>query len=222
MKNRGRGAGLAALAFLLTVTQRIQAAPSPAVPSIPPLDVPYFGQTLAYPWGGDFMGDSRALIADNGCVMVSTCMVLSYYGLDLDPRRLNRALTQAGGYREMSFAGELVGNLSFDFGSIPRIFPEIGSLKMHGPFRSEADFAFIYEALEAGRPVVLLLQSPRGFSHAVVAIGASGKSILINDPLDPATKTLAQGYARKKGSPGWEFEGVVMDAAVYAPKAGKR
>lgn len=182
------------------------------------LDVPYFGQTLEWRWGSDFMGDTRALIADNGCALTATAMVLSYWGVDTDPRRLDRALLLGGGYSELSYAGEKLGRMGMNFGAIPRIFPAIATVKYRGAVRRDADLQSIRDELAAGRPVVLMLQSPGGFSHSVCATGFSGDDILINDPLDKNIHSLREGYGRKGAKGAWPLEGVIYDAISVYPK----
>jgi len=187
-----------------------------AVPPVAVLPVPFYGQTLEWPWGGDFMGNARALVADNGCVMTSTAMILSYEGIDVDPRALDRALVAAKAYLPMSFQGEALGNMGFNVSAIPSVFPRIGSVRTRTPVKDEADLEFVRAAIRAKRPALLLVMSRRGFSHAVVAVGTRGRDIVINDPLDRKARSLLGDYGRLNGA-GWPLSGVVLLAAVYEP-----
>jgi hypothetical protein len=179
------------------------------------LDVPYFGQTLEWPWGSDFMGDSRALIADNGCILSCVAMALAYHGVDTDPRRLDRAMILSGAYLPLDFSGERIGRIGFDFGAVPPLFDLIERVEQRGPFRSPADAEAARDAIAAGLPVVLIVTSPKGFNHAVLAVGFSGDDFVIHDPLDQTTKSLRKGYG---GGSGGSFEGLVLGAAIYYPR----
>ncbi len=179
------------------------------------LKVPYFGQTLEWPWGSDFMGDSRALIADNGCILCCVAMALAYHGVDTDPRRLDRALIKAEAYLPLDYAGERIGRIGFDFGAVPRLFPEIKRVEQRGVFRAASDAEYARQAIASGLPVVLVVTSPKGFNHAVLAVGFSGDDFVIADPLDQATRSLRQGYG---GGRDGNFEGLIQGMALYYPR----
>src|SRR3954469_18031756 len=61
------------------------------------LPVPLFRQGDAQ-WRADLLGPTPATIGAEGCALSSAAMVLSYYGVDTDPHRLNEFLIGNGGY----------------------------------------------------------------------------------------------------------------------------
>lgn len=182
------------------------------------LDVPYFGQTLDEPWGGDFMGDSRALIADNGCIMTCAAMSLAGFGADTDPGRLNRALAEKGLYSEMSFRGERLGRMGFSYESIRALYPALRGLKMRGRISTPADAETVRNEIRSGRPVILTVIFRGTYNHAILAYGFEGRDFLVHDPMDPGNRTLAQ-YAARAGNPSADAFACVTGTAVYSPEA---
>jgi parallel beta-helix repeat protein len=53
--------------------------------------------------GGDKLGGDGPTIRDAGCALTSAAMVMAYYGVDTDPKRLNNAIGRAG-YADQSVA----------------------------------------------------------------------------------------------------------------------
>jgi len=49
-------------------------------------------------WRSDPLGPTRNTLGAEGCAVASAAMVLASYGFDVDPQRLNRFLTEHGGY----------------------------------------------------------------------------------------------------------------------------
>jgi hypothetical protein len=182
------------------------------------LDVPYFGQTLDAPWGGDFMGDSRALIADNGCIMTCAAMSLAGFGADTDPGRLNRALIGQGLYADMSFRGEQLGRMAFSYESIRVLYPALKSLKMRGKVTTQADAQTLRNEIRAGRPIIATVVFRRSYNHAILIYGFEGADFLVHDPMDPGNRTLAQ-YAQRAGNATAGPFDCVIGTAVYSPEA---
>jgi len=182
------------------------------------LNVPYFGQTLDEPWGGDFMGDARALVADNGCIMACAAMNLAGYGADIDPGRLNRALADSGLYSEMSFRGERLGRMGFSYESIRVLYPALKGLKMRGKVATRADAETLRSEIRAGRPIIATVAFRKTYNHAILIYGFEGSDFLVHDPMNPENETLAQ-YAERAGNATTAPFDCVIGTAVYSPGA---
>src|SRR5690349_20412751 len=61
------------------------------------LPVPVFRQNDPK-WGADHLGATSNTIGGQGCALTSAAMVLASYGIDTDPQRLNRYVSENGGY----------------------------------------------------------------------------------------------------------------------------
>ena len=57
--------------------------------------VPYFSQCDSR-WGSDRLGGDGPTICGMGCALTSAAMVMAYYGVDTDPKRLNDAIGRGG------------------------------------------------------------------------------------------------------------------------------
>lgn len=60
------------------------------------LDVPFFSQ-LNQEWKDQKLGESTLTIGGSGCALTSAAMVSKFFGWDIDPLRLDAALTEIGG-----------------------------------------------------------------------------------------------------------------------------
>ena len=63
------------------------------------LDVPLFAQADQR-WKGDLLGTTPNTLGAEGCAVTSAAMALAFYGMDVDPQRLNRFLAEYNGYTE--------------------------------------------------------------------------------------------------------------------------
>lgn len=177
------------------------------------LSAPYFGQTLDWPWGGDFMGESRALVADNGCVMCCAAMALRVLGLDADPGVLNRDLAAKGLYTEMSFRGERLGRMGFSYESIRALYPRVKGLKMRGKIASAADAEALRAELRAGRPIIATVTFRGVYNHAILIYGYEGSEFLVHDPMDPRNRSLSEYAANAGNASSAPFDCVIGTAA---------
>ncbi len=120
-------------------------------------------------WGRDPLGDTAGTLAGEGCAVASAAMVLSAYGVDTDPGRLNRFLTRNGGYVGQ---GWLVWEKAAEFtpGRCEKAYEDAPS------------FARIDWNLLRGNPVIVRVRFPGGPTHFVVIAGKRGWDYLIRDP----------------------------------------
>jgi len=120
-------------------------------------------------WGDENLGNTPGTLADQGCAVSSASMVLSHYGMDVNPGRLNSFLQQHHGY-------EGTGWLRWE--SAAEYSP--GLLKK--AYEDLPSYALIDWNLLNGNPVIVRIRLPRGITHFVVIVGKQGIDYLIRDP----------------------------------------
>lgn len=128
-------------------------------------------------WRGDQLGWSNGTLAGEGCAVASVAMLFKFYGIDVDPQRLNWFLTASDGYtdegwiyweRAAFFAPERVRHLYEDLPS----------------------YDLIDANLKAGNPVIVRIRFPNRITHFVVVVGKDGFDYLIRDPGAGAAKGI--------------------------------
>lgn len=128
-------------------------------------------------WRADLLGPTPATIGAEGCALSSAAMVLSYYGIDTDPHRLNEFLNGNGGYTPEGWIyWEKAADLAPD--RVKKAYEDLGSYKL------------IDENLLHGNPVIVKLKLPSGTTHFVVIAGKSGFDYLTRDPGGGSAKGL--------------------------------
>ncbi len=101
-------------------------------------------------------------------------MVLSSYGVDVDPGRLNTFLTQLpGGYTP---EGWIYWEKAAEFapGLTAKLLPH---------YEDKPSYFLIDWNLIEGNPVIIRLRYPSGVTHFVVICGKDGYDYLIRDPV---------------------------------------
>ena len=131
------------------------------------LKVPIFRQSDPR-WGKDKLGNTEASLGAEGCAVASAAMVLSAFGFDTDPGRLNQFLTENDGY-------EGKGWIKWEKAA------EITEGKFEKAYEDLPSFWLIDNNLRGGNPVIAKLKSPDG-THFVVICGKDGYDYLICDP----------------------------------------
>ena len=161
------------LTLLLICALLIGAAPADADVM---LDVPAFAQT-DYPGP---LGYVPGEFAKYGCGVTSMAMVFKYYGCDTDPRRLNNALRDAGGFTSAKPGGP-ADLLTWSAASITA--GSGGKVKLVSCMKGAAKWSLIDADLAAGRPVMVLLsnKSRKSRTHFIVVVGKKGSQYYIND-----------------------------------------
>jgi hypothetical protein len=121
-------------------------------------------------WTFELLGPTFDTVGQAGCAITSAAMVLSAYGVDTDPDRLNQYLTTHGGYTEEGWvywekAAEVAPG-----GQVEKAYEDLPS------------YALIDQSLLAGNPVIVRLTLRNGTTHFVVLVGKEGWDYLIQDP----------------------------------------
>jgi hypothetical protein len=116
------------------------------------------------------LGPTFDTMGQTGCAVTSAAMVLSAYGVDTDPDRLNQYLTTHGGYTENGWvywekAAEVAPG-----GQVGKAYEGLPS------------YALIDENLLAGNPVIVRLTLRNGTTHFVVLVVKEGWNYLTQDP----------------------------------------
>ncbi len=147
--------------------------------SLPPSGGKPFGKRLVIPvpsflqsdprWGANPLGPSSSdTLASAGCAVAAAAMILSSYGVDTDPQRLNDFLQAHNGYTpEAWIKWEAAAQLS------PR------KLDL---YENDASYQLIDENLEKENPVIVRIRYQSGITHFVVVCGKEGLDYLITDP----------------------------------------
>ncbi len=121
-------------------------------------------------WTFELLGPTFETLGQAGCAVTSAAMVLSAYGVDTDPDRLNQYLTTHGGYTENGWvywekAAEVAPG-----GQVEKAYEDLPS------------YALIDQNLAAGNPVIVRLTLRNGTTHFVVLVGKEGWDYLAQDP----------------------------------------
>ena len=132
------------------------------------LKVPLFRQSDDR-WRNDPLANGETTLAQEGCAVSSAAMVLASYGIDTDPGRLNKALSENDGFEGKSWirwekAAEVTG------GFAEKAYEDLPSYEL------------IDRNLQAGNPVIVRVRAKSGTTHFVVIAGKDGYEYLTRDP----------------------------------------
>jgi hypothetical protein len=120
-------------------------------------------------WGDDPLGATEGSLGGEGCAVSSAAMVLSYYGIDTDPQRLNWFLQGNEGYTPEGWIyWEKAAELAPDH--VRHIYENLPSHRL------------IDSNLAHGNPVIVRLRLANGRTHFVVIAGKQGFDYLTQDP----------------------------------------
>jgi hypothetical protein len=120
-------------------------------------------------WRGDPLGGTSGTLGTEGCAVASASMVLRHYGMDVDPKSLNRFLTEHDGYEARAWL-RWESAAEFTPGLVVKAYEDLPS------------FLRIDRNLVRGNPVIVRLRRPDGITHFVVIVGKRGLDYLIRDP----------------------------------------
>lgn len=140
------------------------------------LPVPLFRQADDR-WRHDRLAKTEGTLGAEGCAVAAAAMVLASYGADTDPGRLNKLVTDAGGY---------VGNGWLVWEMAAEVTGDIARKAYEG----EPSYRLIDENLMRRNPVIVRLRTEDGITHFVVIAGKEGYDYLTRDPGAGAAKGL--------------------------------
>jgi hypothetical protein len=132
------------------------------------LQVPSFAQADQR-WRGDSLGYTNTTLGAEGCAVTSAAMALAFYGIDVDPQRLNRFLKDSNGYTER---GWLYWEAAAEY--------EPG--KVRHAYEDLPSFRLMDLSLLKGNPVIVRIRRPGGGTHFVVIVGKKGWEYIAQDP----------------------------------------
>ncbi len=120
-------------------------------------------------WGRDQLGLSVHTMGQVGCAVTSAAMIMKFYGVDVDPGRLNIFLREHGGYDE---------NNDLRWEGPPVMAPAL----VRHVYEDLPSYHLIDSNLAHGNPVIVRLHLASGWTHFVVIMGKQGFDYLIRDP----------------------------------------
>jgi hypothetical protein len=120
-------------------------------------------------WADDPLGPTSASLGAEGCAVTSAAMVLSFYGIDTDPSRLNEFLTKHEGYTPQ---GWLFWEKAADYSP---------GVARHA-YEDLPSYYLIDSNLVRGNPVIVRIHLPNAVTHFVVITGKQGFDYLVQDP----------------------------------------
>ena len=132
------------------------------------IEIPQFFQGDPH-WGKDLLGQTPGTLGAEGCAISSAAMVLGFYGMDVDPKRLNQFLAEHGGFEGK---GWLKWEAAADFspGLVEKDYEDL-------PSYARIDWNLLH-----GNPVIVRIRRLDGITHFVVVVGKRGFDYLIRDP----------------------------------------
>ena len=140
------------------------------------LKVPSFAQGDPR-WADDPLGPTAATLHAEGCAVSSAAMVLASYGIDTDPGRLNRFLTDHEGFTPQGW---------LDWDKAAGFAPG----RREKAYEDAPAYGLIDWNLLRGNPVIVRIRFPSGITHFVVIAGKEGLEYLIRDPGAGAARGL--------------------------------
>ncbi len=120
-------------------------------------------------WGKDQSGSGDYTLSQVGCAITSSAMVMKFYGVDTDPKRLNVFLRGHDGFDENNDL-RWEGPAALAPGRVRRAYEDLPS------------YYLIDSNLYHGNPVIVRLHLASGWTHFVVIMGKQGFNYLIRDP----------------------------------------
>jgi hypothetical protein len=133
------------------------------------IPVPVFTQNDPR-WTFQLLGPTDDTVGQAGCAITSAAMVLSAYGVDIDPGRLNQYLTTHNGY---------TGDGKVYWEKAAEVAP---GGQVEKAYEDPPSYALIDRNLLAGNPVIVRLTLRNGHTHFVVLVGKDGWNYLTLDP----------------------------------------
>ena len=131
-------------------------------------------------WSSDLLGNTRESLGKIGCLVSSVAMNLSYYNINMNPKKLNEVLSNIDGYTS---GGWLIWSKLEDVtdGKVEIYFPKLSH-------------ATIDDLLQAKKPVLVKILIRQMIPHWVLIVGKKDNEYIIYDPLDSEIPTSISKY----------------------------
>jgi len=84
--------------FLVDSAHAITAKSTTTIKNIPLIEVPTFYNQRDKTWASDRLGNTHETVGKVGCLISSVGMNLSYYGIGMNPKKINEKLTKVEGF----------------------------------------------------------------------------------------------------------------------------
>ena len=120
-------------------------------------------------WRGDLLGGTSGTLGAQGCAVTSASMVLGFYGMPVDPQKLNQFLKDHSGYEGQAWL-RWESAAEFSPGLVQKAYEDLPS------------YALIDWNLLHGNPVIVRIRRADGITHFVSIVGKRGVDYLIRDP----------------------------------------
>ena len=122
------------------------------------------------PLGSDINSETALdTIGSAGCALSSAAMVLSFYGVEVDPKKLNEYLIAHNGYEGTAWLKWEVA-ATYPPGVAEHMYEDLPS------------YGLIDWNLLKGNPVIVRIRRATGKTHFVVIVGKQGLDYLVCDP----------------------------------------
>jgi len=155
--------------FLADTSTAISAKSTTSIKNIPLIEVPTFYNQRDKSWASDKLGNTDETVGKVGCLISSVGMNLSYYGIGMNPKKINEQLTKVEGFTSQ---GWLV------WSKLSTITDEKVTISF--PKLSHEN---IEKYLLKKEPVLAKLYINRVIPHWVLIVGEKEGEYLMLDPL---------------------------------------
>lgn len=155
--------------LLVSTNKAIKANNINTTKNISLISVPKFYNQQDEKWAKDRLGKTNETVGKVGCLISSVGMNLSYYGLDMNPKVINEALSKIDGYTSRGWLIWKKLNVITE-----------GKIKISFPTLSHEN---IEKYLFEQKPVLAKVFIARVIPHWVLIIGQEEGEYMILDPL---------------------------------------
>ena len=166
--------------FLSNTTTAIISVSTTNVKNIELIKVPKFYNQRDKTWASDKLGNTSETVGKVGCLVSSVGMNLSYYGIAMNPKEINKKLTSIDGY---TARGWLVWTKLSDITD--------DKIKITFPILSHEN---IEKYLLEKKPVLAKVFIHRVIPHWVLIVGEKEGEYLMLDPLTQGEPVKLSDY----------------------------
>jgi len=155
--------------FLADTSNAISAKSTTTIKNIPIIDIPTFYNQRDKSWASDMLGNTHETVGKVGCLISSVGMNLSYYGIGMNPKKINEKLTRVEGFTSRGWlVWSKLSTITDD--KVTVSFPKLSHEN-------------IEKYLLKKEPVLAKLYINRVIPHWVLIVGEKEGEYLMLDPL---------------------------------------